>query len=156
MENIENQAFQDLIGPENHCHGCGVGNPNGLFLKSFWDGDDAVAQWMPSPHHSAGSTDYVNGGILASLIDCHSNNLAMASSYRRAGRPVGSSPKIWCVTAQLNINFKAPVPINQPIQLKATLTKQERKKSYIECRLSSNNTLCAIAEVLLIEIDRKL
>ena len=152
----EKQAFQDLIGPENHCHGCGVGNPRGLYLKSYWDGDEAVAVWKPAPHHTAGSAAYVNGGILASLIDCHSNNLAMASSYRRVGRPVGSEPKIWCVTARLNIDYKKPVPIDQEIHLRARVLEHERRKTRVECQLGTETEVCALGEVLLIEIDRNM
>jgi acyl-coenzyme A thioesterase PaaI-like protein len=151
----EKEALQDLIGPANHCHGCGVGNPGGFYLKSYWDDDEAVAVWKASAHHTAGSPDYVNGGILASLIDCHSNNLAMASSYHRAGRPVGSTPHIWCVTAQLKVDYKKPVPIDQEIHLRARILKNERRKTRVECLLSIKGEICARGEVLLIEIQRK-
>ena len=36
-------AFQDQ-GSVHHCHGCGPANEKGLRLKSYWDGDEAVAQ----------------------------------------------------------------------------------------------------------------
>lgn len=147
-------AFQDLIGPENHCHGCGTGNPNGMYLKSFWDGDEAVASWKPSPHHSAGSPDYVNGGVLASLIDCHCNNLAMAAAYRREERPVGADPKIWCVTAQLKVDYKKPVRIDKEIHLRASVQNTERKKTWVRCQLLQDNRECAVGEVLLIRVDR--
>lgn len=152
----EKEAFQDLIGPDNHCHGCGNANPRGLHLKSYWDGDEATAVWKPEIHHTAGSPKNVNGGILASLIDCHSNNLAMASSYHRSGRPVGSDPKVWCVTAQLNIDFKYPVPINREIQLRSRILKIEDRKTWVECQLSVQGVLCVEGKVLLIEIDHRL
>lgn len=151
----ETIAFQDLIGLENHCHGCGIGNPNGFYLKSYWDDNDAVATWKPLPHHTAGSLQFVNGGILASLIDCHSNNLAMASSYHREGRKIGSDPKIWCVTAQLKIEYIKPVPIDREINLRATLIKQEGRKTWIKCILSIDGKQCALGEVLLIELKKK-
>ena len=34
-------AFQDLI-PDNHCFGCGPKNENGLRIKSYWKGDEAI------------------------------------------------------------------------------------------------------------------
>ena len=37
-------AFQDQ-GAVHHCHGCGADNESGLRIKSFWDGDEAVATW---------------------------------------------------------------------------------------------------------------
>ncbi len=31
-------ALQDLIS-HNHCYGCGPDNPDGLQIKSYWDGE---------------------------------------------------------------------------------------------------------------------
>ncbi|MCB0359921.1 MAG: hypothetical protein KDD44_09800, partial [Bdellovibrionales bacterium] len=94
------QSIQDQIGSENHCHGCGPANSQGLQLKSFLvTPTEARAVWRPKPQHCAGSERVVNGGILASLIDCHCVNLAMAAAYGEANRSIGSEPKLWCVTA---------------------------------------------------------
>ncbi len=101
----EQEAFQNLIGPENHCHGCGCGNDHGLQIKSYWDGEEAVAVFKPKPHHSAGSPDYVNGGILASLIDCHGTGTAAAASYREEGREMGTQPPLRFITASLQVEF---------------------------------------------------
>jgi hypothetical protein len=87
------RAFQDQ-GSVSHCHGCGADNEKGLQIKSFWDGDEAVATWRARPHHCGGSKEIVNGGIVASLIDCHSLNLAIAQAYRVERRPIGSSPAL--------------------------------------------------------------
>jgi len=150
----ETEAFQDLIGPGNHCHGCGMANEKGLQLKSVWDGDDAVAVWTSAPHHTAGSENYVNGGILASIIDCHCNNLAMASAYHRAGRRVGSEPKIWCVTARMEIDFKKPVPMGREIHLRAKIKKNEGRKTWLECQLSVDGEPCVTGLLLQLEIKR--
>ncbi len=151
----EKEAFQDLIGPKNRCHGCGMANEKGLRLKSYWDGDDAVARWKPLPHHTAGSDKYVNGAIQASIIDCHCNNLAMASAYHRAGRKVGSEPKIWYVTARMEIDFKKPVPIDQEMHLRAHILETEGRKTRVECHLLVNGELCAKGVLLQIEVNRK-
>ena len=63
-------AFQDQI-PDNFCFGCGADNPDGLHLKSEWEGDIAVARWTPWPSHAAGPKHILNGGIIATLLDCH-------------------------------------------------------------------------------------
>lgn len=148
------RAFQDLIGPENHCHGCGPENPKGHRIKSYWDGDEAVCHFTPQPHHCAGSTDVVNGGIIASLIDCHSINFAMAEAYRREGREIGSDPKIWYVTANLNINYRAGAPIANTLELRARISKIDGRKTWIACTLSADGKVCADAEVLAIRIQR--
>ena len=88
------RAFQDQ-GSVSHCHGCGADNEKGLQIKSFWEGDEAVATWKAQPHHCGGSKDIVNGGIVATLIDCHSLNLAIAHAYRAEGPPYRELAADW-------------------------------------------------------------
>ena len=47
------KAFQDYY-PEYlaHCYGCGNMNEVGNQLKSYWDGDGAIAHWQAEPHQS--------------------------------------------------------------------------------------------------------
>ncbi|MBI2539317.1 MAG: PaaI family thioesterase, partial [Deltaproteobacteria bacterium] len=98
------QSFQDQ-GSVRHCHGCGADNKNGLRIKSYWEGDEAICTWQPEPHHCGGSREIVNGGIIACLIDCHSLNLAIAHTYRNERRPIGSEPRIGYVTGNLNVSY---------------------------------------------------
>ena len=104
---MSEQAFQDQ-GSVSHCHGCGPDNEKGLRIKSYWDGDEAVCTWQAEPYQCGGSKDIVNGGIIASLIDCHSLNLAIAQAYKAEGRPIGSVPKIFYVTANLKVDYHRP------------------------------------------------
>lgn len=152
----EKEAFQDLIGPENHCHGCGCANEKGLQIKSYWDGDsdESVMTYMPQPHQCAGLPQVMHGGVLGSLIDCHGNNLAMALAYHRDGRKVGSHPLIWYVTARLKIDFVGPVFMDKEITVRAKMIKNEGKKSWIECQLFQGENLCCQSELLQIKIDR--
>jgi acyl-coenzyme A thioesterase PaaI-like protein len=146
-------AFQDQ-GSVSHCHGCGADNKKGLQIKSHWDGDEAIATWKAKPHHCGGSKEIVNGGIIASLIDCHSLNLAIAQAYRSEGRAIGSAPRIGYVTASLSISYLKPAPIDQPLQLRARITKSEGKKTWVSCTLSAGGQECARGEVLGIRVQR--
>ena len=148
------KAFQDLIGAENHCYGCGPENEKGNRIKSYWDGDESVCKWKARPEHCAGAPDVVYGGLIASLIDCHSVNTAMANAYKEAGREVGSEPKLWCVTANLNVNYRRPTPIDAELELRAKVKKRDGKKTWITCDLIANGEVCADAEVLAIQINR--
>ena len=152
---MKDKAIQDMIGTDNHCHGCGAGNPKGLMIKSYLHGEEAEARWIPSPHHCAGSPEWVNGGIIASLMDCHSNNLSEALAYRRGGREVGKDPKISCVTAKITLEFLKPAPIKEALVLRARPHTREGRKTWIRCELFSGDTLCAKSESLHIEIRRE-
>ena len=145
------RAFQDQ-GSVHHCHGCGAANPKGLQLKSFWDGDDAVATWRAEPHHCGGTKENLNGGIIASLIDCHSLNLAIASAYRIEQRPIGSAPRIGYVTASMNLSYLKPAPIDEPIHLRARITKLEGRKAWVSCTLSAGGEVRVTGEVLGIRV----
>ena len=40
-------AFQDLIA-DNYCFGCGADNPEGMQIKSFWDGEaESICRYQP-------------------------------------------------------------------------------------------------------------
>ena len=145
-------SFQDQIGPHNHCHGCGVGNPHGLQIKSHWRGEQAVCHFRPQPHHCAASTQVVHGGILACVVDCHCNCTAMANAYRELGREIGSQPEIWCVTASLTLNYRKPTPIGEELELLARVVRREGRKTWLSCTLSASTGVCVEAEMLAVQV----
>ena len=87
-------AFQDQMH-DNFCWGCGADNPDGLHLKSHWEGNVAVAQWRPHREHAAGPRHVLNGGIIATLLDCHGVCIAIADAYAREHREIASDPDLW-------------------------------------------------------------
>ena len=147
------RSFQDL-GAVAHCHGCGPDNERGLQIKSYWDGDEAVCNWRPQSHHCGGSKDIVNGGIIATLIDCHSLSLAIAHAYKSEGRPIGSAPRVGYVTGSLSVSYHRPTPIDRTLELRAKITKAEGRKTWVNCTLSAAGEICATGEVLGIRVER--
>ena len=145
-------AFQDQ-GSVHHCHGCGAANEKGLQLKSYWDGDDAVAQWRAAAHHCGGTRENLNGGIIASLIDCHSLNLAIAHAYRAEGRAIGSAPRIGYVTADLKVSYRKPTPLQETIELRARIRRLEGRKAWVDCTLSAAGVICATGDVLGVRVE---
>ena len=147
-------SFQEQ-GSVRDCYGCGADNGKGLQIKSYWDGAEAVAMWRAEPHHCGGAKDILNGGVIASLIDCHSLNLAIANAYRTEGRAIGSSPRIGYVTANMNIAYLRPTPIYEAIELRARISKLESRKAWVSCTLSAAGEICAKGEVLGIRVIRE-
>ena len=66
------KSLQETYAPNNQCFGCGPATEQGLRIRSFEEGDALVCDWTPQPHHVA-FEGIVNGGIIGSLLDCHSN-----------------------------------------------------------------------------------
>jgi acyl-CoA thioesterase FadM len=137
--------FQDGLHG-NHCFGCGAWNEKGLRIKSYWDwssessdGDknrpDSVCLFHPEPHHAAMPPDVMNGGIIASVIDCHSVCTAIAEAYRMAGRNVGEGSTIWYATASLQVNYRKPTRIDGPITVRSRITEIKGKRTTLAVKL---------------------
>lgn len=146
-------ALQD-IWPHATCYGCGPGNPDGLHIKSYWaeDGSAVLATFHPEPKHNAGFPNVMYGGLVASLIDCHSIWTAIAYTYRAEGRPHGSAPSVSYVTGKLEVSYHKPTPLDQPIILRAIIEKIEGRKAIIHCTLGTEKETCAEGTVLAIRV----
>jgi acyl-coenzyme A thioesterase PaaI-like protein len=144
-------AIQDLI-PGNHCFGCGPDNPAGMQIKSYWDGELSVCEYMPRPEQCAGPTQYVYGGTIASLIDCHSVCTAIANYYGVDGRAIGEGPQIWCVTGRITVSYMKPTQIDKPVELRASISECGEKKTILTCTVHSDGKLVAEGEVIAIRV----
>ncbi|MGH7850871.1 MAG: PaaI family thioesterase [Thermodesulfobacteriota bacterium] len=149
---MSGKAFQDYWDM-NRCWGCGSGNEHGLHLKSFWDGDESISVFLPSRDHKAGPDDYLNGGIIATIIDCHSICTAIADAYRGEKRELNSEPFIWYVTASMKLDYHKPTPIARSVTLRAGVEKREGKKTLVSCGLYSDDVECARGEVLAVRVS---
>ena len=145
------KAIQDCI-PDNHCYGCGPENPEGMQIKSYFDGETSICSYVPRPAQCAGPTQFLYGGTIASLIDCHSVCTSIANYYRRDGHDVGEGPPVWCVTGNLNVRYLKPTPIDKPVNLRATIRECTDRKTIVDCTLSSDDVMTARAEVVAIRV----
>jgi len=148
---VSDKAFQDHWG-HNDCWGCGANNPEGLHIKSFWSEENSVSEWIPLEHHKAGPDGFLNGGIIATLIDCHSVATAIADCYRQEGRGLDTEPLLWCVTATMKIDYLRPVSTSQAVILKAGIVKRDGRKIRVKCELYSGGKVCVRGDVLAIKV----
>jgi acyl-coenzyme A thioesterase PaaI-like protein len=146
---LERVAFQDMMS-NNHCFGCGPHNDQGLQLKSHWEGDESVATWEPQPHHAAGPAHVLNGGIIATLIDCHGVCTGVAAAYAAEGRAMGSGPELSGATASLNVTYLRPTPLGAPVELRARVAERKGRKIVVACTLTSGGQECARGEVVVV------
>ena len=149
---MERAAFQDQIGC-NFCFGCGPTNEHGLRIRSYWDGpDESTCTYQPESHQAAGPKQFLNGGIIATLIDCHCICTAIAHAYRDDRREIGSAPAIWYVTGSLTVKYLRPTAIGVPVELRARIVEAGEKKTVLSCTLSSKGQECAMGEVVAIQV----
>lgn len=145
------KAIQDGLRG-NHCYGCGIENPKGMQIKSRWEGDESVCRYMPKPEQCAGPEHYVYGGTIASLIDCHSVGTALSNYYLQEDRDIGAAPEIWCVTGRLTVNYLAPTPIGEDIELRAKIEEVGERKTLVKCRVFSGEVQTADGEVIAVRV----
>ena len=120
-------SLQDRYSPNGVCFGCGPANPRGLHIKSRLEGDRFVADWLPKSHHTA-FVGVANGGIIATLLDCHGNATAAYSLMR--ARSLTSLPGT--VTAELAVKFLKPTPMKKQLHLSAWCTRVEGDRAWVE------------------------
>ncbi len=65
-------SLQEKYAPKGICFGCGCKNKEGLQIKSYVKHDLIISSWLPKQHHEA-FPGVLNGGIIGSILDCHSN-----------------------------------------------------------------------------------
>ncbi len=142
--------FQDFI-PGNVCFGCGNDNHQGLQIKSYWDGDISVCIWNSETKYH-GWENLLNGGILATLIDCHCMCTATAAAYQAENRYLNTEPTYRFATGTITVRYLKPTSNDKPVELRAKVTEIKGKKVTLNCDVLSENIKTAEAEVIAIRV----
>ncbi len=95
------------------CFACGKDNPIGLKMKFYQDGKKARAEFTPSKLHQ-GWSEIVHGGIIAAMLD-------EAVSYATLFAGIDT------VTAKMEMRFRCPIPIDEPVSITGDISKRTRK-----------------------------
>lgn len=149
---MKSKAFQDYYPDElSHCFGCGRLNKHGHQIKSYWDGDESICHFKPESYHIA-IPGYVYGGLIASLIDCHSTGTAAAAKYREENRTMDSQPAFRFLTASLKVDYLKPTPINVILELRGRIKEIRGSKVLVEVDLIAEGQICAKGEVLTVQV----
>src|SRR5688500_18528610 len=124
---MDEHSLQETYAPQSICFGCGPANTKGLRIRSFVRGDEAVADFLPEPHHEA-FPGVLNGGIIGALLDCHSNWTAAHHLMRKAG---AERPPV-TVTAEFAVKLRRPAPSGGPVHLSARVVESEGDRAVVE------------------------
>lgn len=140
----QTKGLQEIYAPMSSCFGCGPSNPNGLRIQSVAPEEDGnnlgpvVADWKPESFHEA-FPGMLNGGIIGSLLDCHSNWTAAWHLMKKAG---DSHPPC-TVTAEYSVKLLRPTPTTGMIHLEAKVVESSSDRATIEATLSAGGRVCA-------------
>jgi acyl-coenzyme A thioesterase PaaI-like protein len=125
-------SIQERYFAELTCFGCGPANTRGLQLRSFEAGEDVVrAEFRPWAEHDNG-LGYLNGGIIATVLDCHSAAAMVVHADRLGLATIGALPY---VTAGLDLRYRRPAPLREPVELLARVVSGDEDEMQIEVEL---------------------
>jgi acyl-coenzyme A thioesterase PaaI-like protein len=153
---MSQNPIQDYYPDEiSICYGCGRNNPDGLHIQTQWDGEEGVCRFTPPPHHTA-FPGFVYGGLVASLIDCHSMGTAIAAAYEAAGRPPDSEPEITYVTGSLSVRYLKPTPMGTELVLRSRVTEMHEKKAIVVTSVYADEVECVSGEVVAVRVPSRM
>ena len=114
-------SLQERYYPDLPCFGCGPANEKGLRLRSYVGDDGLVtAQFTPWPEHDNG-LGFLNGGIIATVLDCHSAAAVTHEAFSRGWPPLPGAALPY-VTANLEVSYLRPAPLTETVTLYAEVT----------------------------------
>jgi len=153
MTSPQGKSFQEDM-PGNICFGCGKDNHDGLQLDSYWldrASLETVCVWHSQPKYQ-GWEGLLNGGVLASLVDCHCMGTAIAVAYAKEGRDMHSQPVYRYATGTMNIKYLLPTPNDVPIELRAKAVEVKERKVVLQCDVWAAGKKTAEADVVAVKV----
>ena len=133
------ETLQDRYAPKGTCFGCGPKNERGLHVKSVAQDDGTVTTtWRAEKFHEA-YEGALSGGVIGTLMDCHSNWTATYHLMNRSG--LDSPP--CTVTAQYAITLRRPTPTDGDIQIVARVVEIGEDRAVVEAELTAGGKICA-------------
>jgi len=102
------------------CFGCGQQNPGGLKLRFRMEDECVKAEFTPSGVHE-GYPGYLHGGITCALLD---EAMGWAAYYLSSGA--------LAVTARVQIKFRRPLLIGEPLTVTASITRRSTRHLWTE------------------------
>lgn len=130
------QSIQESLYPGITCFGCGHANPDGFHLRSYRDGDRTVAEFTSGPEHDNGF-GFLNGGIIATVLDCHTAAVVLWESAQRGWEPDPGAP-IPFITAGFEVRFLRPSPLAMPVQLVAEPVSVSDQEIVVRAELAAD------------------
>ncbi len=135
----------------NTCFGCGKENPEGLQIKSYWQDEQCLCIWKSEDKYE-GFQGILNGGILATVVDCHTMATAASYAYRSEDRFYDTEPTYTYATGSMAIRYLKPTPNDQELTFRAQVTEAKGRKTQIHCEVWANSEKTAEAEVVAIRV----
>lgn len=148
MNADEGPSLQERFAPQGRCFGCGPANEHGLRIRSFPGAqDEVVADWTPEPWHEA-FDGVLNGGIIGTLLDCHSNWTATYHLMKKRG----SDRPPTTVTLEYAVQFRRPTPSGVPVRLVGRVVESSDDRATVEAHLEADGMTTATCRATFVAV----
>jgi acyl-coenzyme A thioesterase PaaI-like protein len=146
---MNEKSLQEQFAPASACFGCGPANARGLRIRSFARGQEVRAEWQPEAYQEA-FPGMLNGGIIGTLLDCHSNWTAAWHLMNRNHAPTPPCT----VTADYSIKLLRPTPTDEKITLTARVVEATDDRAIVEAQLIAKGKVCATCRGTFVAVKR--
>ena len=126
------------LGFEDRAVG-GSSNPTSIELAVRDDGDEVVAE-VVLRRAFEGAPGRAHGGIVAAAFD------------DVTGFVIGKLQEP-AFTGELTVRYLAPVPVDEPLEMRARLNGRERRKLFISAEARAGNEVVATCNAIYITVD---
>ena len=136
------------------CFVCGRGNPVGLYMRFYDDGELEVVSEYTVPAHYQGYPGIVHGGVLAAMLDEIVARVAMIGD-----------PHHFMMSVKLQVLYRQPVPVETPLRVVGRILRMRGRLGKAEGRIflpggtlacESHMSLADVPEELLASTNPKL
>lgn len=122
-----------------HCLGCGPENPANMGLKLRVDGERVLGS-VRFDRRQEGAPGFAHGGAVATVLDD-----ALGTVLILVQRPA--------VTANLNVDFRAPAFLGRELSVEAQCERIDGRKLHLVGRILDGEVIVAEGRALFIEVD---
>jgi uncharacterized protein (TIGR00369 family) len=141
MSSVSDSISHNKAQPNSRmCFVCGLENGAGLRLRFYDDDRDEVfADFTICPDHQ-GYPGLAHGGVIAAVLDEVGGRTLMIAD-----------PMRFFMTAKLEIRYRSPVPVGEPLRAVGRLVKLRDRlaSAHAEIRLAADGRVLAEADLLL-------
>lgn len=149
-------AIQDTYGERfQYCWGCGPKNEAGLHIKSYptEDGKKVITRVKPGKAFTGGVPNNLFGGMIAMIFDCHGTASAAFFKHYAKGLDLTEDTVIErFITAHLEVDFKKPTPMDEEVEVEASLEELGDRKAVVNMVLTSKGEVRAKAKIVAVAV----
>jgi acyl-coenzyme A thioesterase PaaI-like protein len=136
--------------PARVCFGCGADNTHGLQIKSRFQDGVLVCRFTPKEEHTA-FPGILNGGIIATLLDCHGIWTAVDHYNRRHGLLETDAGTMF-VTKKMTVEYHKPTPLQRELLIEGRVMEEGTSSMQVRVELKDGGQTTASAEIVAVRV----